>query len=71
MEFIYFGFKHRQPKLYFKAIGSAIVLARKMLQKRKIILARKQVSDRYLLSMLVPVFGKGVLRAKLRKFFYD
>jgi GT2 family glycosyltransferase len=71
MEFIYFGFKHRQTKLYFKAIGSAIVLTSKMLQKRKIILARKQVSDRYLRSMLVPVFGKGVLRAKLRKLFYD
>jgi GT2 family glycosyltransferase len=71
MEFIYFVFKHRQAELYLKAIGSAIVLMRKMLQKRTIIRGKKQVSDRYLLDMLTPVFGKGVLRAKLRKLFYD
>jgi GT2 family glycosyltransferase len=71
MEFIYFVFKHRQVELYLRAIGSAIVLMRKMLQKRIIILGKKKVSDRYLRGMLTPLFGKGVLRVKLRKFFYD
>jgi GT2 family glycosyltransferase len=71
MEFIYFVFKHKKTKLYIKAIVSAIALMRKMLQKRKAILDKKQVSNRYLRNMLKPVFEKGILRAKLGKLFYD
>jgi GT2 family glycosyltransferase len=71
MEFIYFVFKHRQPELYLKAICSAITLTKTMLRKRKTIFAMKTVSNKYIRSMFVPVFGKGVLRTKLRKFFYD
>ncbi|MCX7965060.1 MAG: glycosyltransferase family 2 protein [Syntrophorhabdaceae bacterium] len=71
LEFLYFCIKHRQVKLYFKAIGSAIVLMPKMLKKRKIILKTKKVDNKYLLGMLTPVFEKGVFRIKIRKFLYD
>ena len=71
MEFLYFCIKHRQLKLYFRAIGSAIILMPIMLKERKFILKTRKVDNKYLLKMMNPVLGKGVLRTKIKKFLYD
>lgn len=70
-EFIYFVMKHGKARLYFRAIGGAFVLLPSMLKKRKINFSRRKATNKYLKSMMEPIFGKGILRAKLKKLFYD
>jgi len=71
MEFIYFVIKHRKGKLYFKAMRDVTFLLPKMVSKRKSIMAGKKVKSSYLRSLMTPVYGRGVFRAKLLKLFYD
>jgi hypothetical protein len=71
MEFIYFVIKHRRTRLYMSAIGDAVSLLPTMLRKRRINMKRRRVTNLYLMSIMSPVYGKGVFRSKLRKLFYD
>ncbi len=69
-EFFYFAIKHRRFNLYFKAKCDAIRMFPKMLGKRKEIMKHKRVGNRYLLSIMTPVWNRDFFRAKLKKFFY-
>lgn len=71
MEFIYFVIKHRKAKLYLRSIGDAVTLLPSMLTKRRTNMKHKRVTNSYLISMMTPVYGKGVLRAKLKKLLHD
>lgn len=70
-EFIYFVIKHKRALLYFRAIGGALILLPNMLKKRKLNLHSRKSSNKYLRSMMEPIFCKGLLRAKLKKLLYD
>jgi hypothetical protein len=71
VEFIYFVFKHRQRKLYFKAIFDTIAILPRLMSKRRANMKYRATTNRYLLEMMTPVLTKKVLRAKLRKFLHD
>ena len=70
-EFFYFAIKHRFLKLYFLAKWDALKGFPKMYRKRKEIMKLKRVSNRYLLSMMTPVWNKEFFLSKLRKFIHD
>lgn len=69
-EFIYFGIKHKRLRLYFKAKMDAIRMLPKMLKKRAVIMKKRKVDHRYLLSMMTPVWQKDFLKAKIKKFLH-
>lgn len=70
MEFIYFGIKHRHLKLYLKAKIDAIKMLPKMLKKRSIIMRNRKVDNKYLLSIMTPIWEKNFMKSKIRKLFY-
>jgi GT2 family glycosyltransferase len=70
MEFAYFVIKHKKLKLYFKAKADAIRMLPEMLKKRARIMKNRTVSNRYLLSMMTPLWQKDLLLSKIKKFFY-
>jgi len=69
-EFVYFAIKHRRLRLYFKAKLDALRMLPKMLKKREAILRNRKVTNRYLLSMMTPVWQKDFLMTKIKKFLY-
>ena len=69
-EFIYFAMKHKRSRLYFKAKMDAIRMLPKMLKKRTIAMKNKKISNRYLLSIMTPVWQKDFLITKIKKFLY-
>ena len=69
-EFIYFVIKHKRIGLYFKAKKDAIRMFPKMLKKRTVIMKNRKASDKYLLSIMTPVWQKNYLIAKIKKFLY-
>ncbi len=70
IEFIYFAIKHKNMALYLKAKRDAIRLLPKMLKKRTMIMKNKKVSNRYILSVMTPVWQKDFLITKIKKFLY-
>ncbi len=70
-EFAYFAIKHGRLKLFVKAKRDALRMLPKMLKKRKEVMKTKKVSNRYLLSIMTPVWRKDFFRAKLGKFLHD
>ena len=69
-EFIYFAIKHKHFVLYLKAKIDAIKTLPKMLKKRFVIMKNRKVSNKYLVSIMTPVWQKDFLRAKIKKFLY-
>lgn len=69
-EFIYFIIKHRRLRLYFKAKMDVLQMLPKMLRKRTEILKNRKISNRYLLSIMTPVWQGDFLKAKIKKLFY-
>ncbi len=68
MEFIYFAIKHRRFRLYFKAKMDALKMLPAMLKKRTEIMKNKRVSNNYLKGIMTPVWQRGFLKPKIRKF---
>lgn len=68
-EFFYFAVKHKKTGLYFKAKIDAFKMFPQMLRKRKEVMKTRKVSDKYLLSIMTPVWQGDFFRAKLRKIF--
>lgn len=68
-EFLYFAIKHQYFLLYMKAKIDAITMIKQMLKKRRQISNSRKVGNRYLLSIMTPLYQKQLLRSKLRKLF--
>ncbi len=69
-EFVFFALKNKRFSLYFKAKIDALKLIPLMLKKRKLIMKNKKVSNKYIISILTPVWEEDFLLSKLRKFFH-
>jgi hypothetical protein len=69
-EFIYFALKHGRFRLYFRAKGDVLKMVPLMLKKREKIMKNKKVSNKYIMSILTPVWEKDFFLSKLRKFFH-
>jgi hypothetical protein len=69
-EFLYFAVKHKRFRLYIKAKRDALKMLPRMWEKRKIIMKTKKVTDRYLLSLMTPIWQKDFFKAKLGKFLH-
>jgi GT2 family glycosyltransferase len=69
-EFVYFAIKHKRLRLYFKAKIDALRMFPRMLKKRTIVMKNKEISNRYLLSIMTPVWEKDFLITKIKKFLY-
>ena len=67
-EFLYFAIKHRRLVLYFKAKYDAIKMLPMMMEKRRVNLKGMRVDSKGLRRMMTPVFGKNIIRNKLKKF---
>ncbi len=68
-EFLYFAIKHRRFRLYIKAKLEAVKLLPKMLGKRKEIMHNMNVDNKYLYSIMTPLWDKEFFVMKIRKFF--
>lgn len=71
IEFAYFAIKHRRFFLFLKAKRDAIKMFPRMWQKRKMIMKTRKVSNRYLLSLMTPIWQKDFFKAKFGKFLHD
>lgn len=69
-EFIYFAIKRKHLKLYCKAKIDAIRMLPRMLKKRAMIMKSRKVSNKYLLSIMTPIWQKEFLGTKIKKFLY-
>ncbi len=69
-EFIYFAIKHKRLRLYFKAKMEVLRMLPKMLKKRTQIMKNKKVSNKYLISIMTPIWREDFLKAKIKKLFY-
>jgi GT2 family glycosyltransferase len=69
-EFTYFVIKHKRLRLYFKAKLDALRMFPRMLQKRALIMKSRKVSNKYLLSIMTPLWQKDFFLTKIKKFFY-
>jgi GT2 family glycosyltransferase len=69
-EIIYFIIKRRRLRLYFKGKIDSIGMFPKMLKKRAVIMKNRKVSDTYLLKMMTPVWTKGLMITKIKKFLH-
>ncbi|MBA4390031.1 MAG: glycosyltransferase family 2 protein [Syntrophus sp. (in: bacteria)] len=67
MEFLYFAVKHGKIRLYCKAKYDALKVFRKMMIKRKLIMKKKRVTNQYMYNLMMPLWNKELLSAKIRK----
>jgi GT2 family glycosyltransferase len=70
VEFIYFAVKHRKLGLYVRSRIDAVRLLPKMIEKRRLIMKTRRVSNDYLLRMMTPIWSRNFLRTKLKKIIY-
>jgi GT2 family glycosyltransferase len=70
-EFVYFAIKHRFFLLYLEAKFDALKLLPKMLSKRKEILRKRKVSNKYILEVMTPLLEKNFIKSKIRKLLHD
>ena len=69
-EFFYFAVKHGFLRLYCKAKFDAWRNVRKMYCKRKEIMKRKRISNRYLLDSMTPAWDRAFFLSKLKKLLH-
>jgi GT2 family glycosyltransferase len=69
-EIIYFGFKHGKLMLYIKAKADVVRNLRSLLGKRRENLGMKKTDNRYLCSIMTPVFDREFLSEKIKKLFF-
>ncbi len=70
LEFLYFGIRYLRPGLYFRAKLDALRMLPKMLKKRKEIMKKRRVSNRYISDMMTSIYNRDFLFSKIRKFLY-
>ncbi len=71
LDFIYFALKHRKFKNYIKAKIDVLKSLRNTLKKRGDIMKRmKKVGNKYLYSMMTPIWNKKFLISKIKKLLY-
>jgi hypothetical protein len=70
IEFTYFVIKHKHLRLYLKAKIDALRMFPRMLKKRAMIMKGREVSNQYLLNIMIPLWHKDFLLTKIRKFFH-
>lgn len=69
-EFLYFAVKYRSFRIFFQAKRDALKCMPKMIEKRKILLKNKRVSNEYLLGIMTPIWQMDFLKTKIRKFIF-
>lgn len=70
LDFLYFSIKHRKAGIYLKAKIDAMRLLPKMLKKRKLIMSKKMVANKYIGSLMTPLYEKEFFLTKLKKLLY-
>lgn len=70
LDFLYFSIKHRKIGIYLKAKIDAIKLMPSMLKKRKLIMSKKMVTNKYMRSLMTPLYEKNFFSMKLKKLLY-
>lgn len=70
LEFLYFVIKHGKLSLYLKAKIDVIKLFPAMLKKRKDIMNNKKVDNKYLYSVMTPLWNKDFFTMKVKKFLH-
>jgi GT2 family glycosyltransferase len=70
LEFFYFGLLHRKIFLYAKAKMAVLRMVPETLKKRTSIQKSKKIPNKYLTTMLTPVFDKRFIALKARKLFF-
>jgi GT2 family glycosyltransferase len=71
LDFIYFALKHRNFQTYVKAKIAVLKSLRKALKKRGDIMRRiKKVDNKYLYSIMTPVWNKKFFTMKIKKFLH-
>jgi GT2 family glycosyltransferase len=66
-EFIYFAIKHKKFGLYLKSKFDVIKMLPVMLKKRRDIMKKKRVGNKYLYSIMTSVWEKEFMRKKVKK----
>jgi GT2 family glycosyltransferase len=66
-EFIYFVIKHKKGKIYLQAKKDVLKSLPKLIIKRKEIMAKKKVTNRYLIDLISPGLRRDFLKAKITK----
>lgn len=69
-EFIYFGLKHKNFILFFRAKIDALRGLPGMRKKRAEIMKNRRASTKYLLSVMTSVWQTDFLKSKINKFFH-
>lgn len=70
-EFIYFAIRHRKLKSYVKAKIDVLKSLQKTLRKREAIMKKiKKVDNRYLYSIMTPLWSKEFLTMKMKKLLF-
>ncbi|HAM49816.1 MAG TPA: glycosyltransferase family 2 protein [Nitrospiraceae bacterium] len=70
-EFLYFAIKYRKPRLYLEAKIDALKSLQGSLRKRKCIMQMmKKVDNKYLYSIMTPVWNKEFFTMKIKKLIY-
>jgi len=70
LDFIYFALKHGKFQTYVKAKIDVLKSLRKTLEKRKDIMKRIKVDNKYLYNIMTPAWNKKFLTMKIKKFLY-
>jgi len=69
-EFVYFVLRHGKLMLYLKAKRDVIKNLKTMLGKRRKIMKMKKVSNKYLYSLMTPIWNREFFSMKINKFFH-
>ena len=69
-EFIYYGLRHKSLGVYLRSKIDVIRNLKKMLLKRKKVLALKKVDTAYLTSIMTPIWAKEFLSEKGKKLLF-
>lgn len=68
--FSYLCVRHCKWRAYFRAKRDVLRMLPLIFKKRKEIQAKRRVSNRYLKSVMLPLFSKELIRQKIRQFIY-
>jgi len=67
-DFIYYVLKHKKFRLYAKSKIDSLKMLPKMYKKRKLIMEKKKVTNRYIASLMTSVWQKSFLKARAQRF---
>jgi GT2 family glycosyltransferase len=70
-EFFYFAIRHWSFRIYVRAKYDVIRSLPALYKRRKVIMQRKTVDNKYVERLLTPVFHKEFFRFRLRRLFFD